>query len=161
MRLAFSVIFSAMIFVLLLCAVSAKRSHKAIGNAAAWFEVSIIPPVAGNLIIISTQNRNIAIIGYYIFFLGMNNLMFSLTRFSKKYCKMVKNGREIPKAVDILLIIDSIQILLNPLHKHTFTLQKGIVDGLTYYRLVPLSDRPSTVLLTTVSSLRQCLSTLS
>ena len=57
MRLAFSVIFSAMIFVLLLCAVSAKRSHKAIGNAAAWFEVSIIPPVAGNLIIISTQNR--------------------------------------------------------------------------------------------------------
>ena len=138
MRLAFSVIFSAMIFVLLLCAVSAKRSHKAIGNAAAWFEVSIIPPVAGNLIIISTQNRNIAIIGYYIFFLGMNNLMFSLTRFSKKYCKMVKNGREIPKAVDILLIIDSIQILLNPLHKHTFTVQKGIVDGLTYYRLVPL-----------------------
>jgi hypothetical protein len=42
---------------------------------------------------------------------------------------MVKNGREIPKAVDILLIIDSIQILLNPLHKHTFTVQKGIVDG--------------------------------
>ena len=138
MRLIFTFIFPVLIFALLVCTILARRSHKSIGTAVAWFEASLIPPVAGNLIVISSHDSAHAYIGYYIFFLGMNNLLFSLVNFSKAYCRSGKNLHSVPNGIYYMLIIDSIQIILNPIHKHTFTVEKTLVDDLPYYRLVPL-----------------------
>ena len=138
MRDTFSVIFVLLIIALGVCTVIARRSHKPMGKTVALFEASFIVPVMGNLLIISSSKKIFALIGCYLFFLGFDMVMFSLIIFTNKYCKGVGNGQKTPIFIYGLLILDAVQLLLNPFFGHAFKLEKIMVDGMAYYRSLPL-----------------------
>ncbi|MBR4319008.1 MAG: hypothetical protein IKP69_03025, partial [Oscillospiraceae bacterium] len=82
MRLTFSVLFALIVPVLGICAMLSYFSRKKIGKAVALLNISLIPPVIGNLMVIGSANSQLAYIGNYMYFVGMNLVMYALLKFT-------------------------------------------------------------------------------
>ncbi len=137
MRVAFSFIFTTLVLALIICAICAWRSRKPIGKSVAVLDIAFIPPVIGNLIIIGSHVSLISYIGSYIYFIGMDLIMFALVRFTAEYCQPAEKKRKVPLFIDLLLAVDVVQYALNPLFGQAFELEEIEFDGSAYYRLVP------------------------
>ena len=136
MRVVLPIIFIILILALAVCAVIARRSAKAIGNSVALLLIALIPPMTGNLLIILSEEIWLSYVGCYLYFLGMNFVMFAMLRFTFEYCNI--QAKEAWRWFAYgLLIVDSIQILSNLVLHHVFGLEKIFVEGEVYYRLVP------------------------
>ena len=136
-RILFSIIFVGLILALGWCARSAMHSHKAIGKSVAQLLIGLIPPVIGNLIILCSTHRAGAVIGCYIYFLGMDLAVYTLLRFTFDYCAISWPNRFLRLLVNAFLIVDVVQLLLNPVFHHAFGNEMLLVYGAAYYRLVP------------------------
>ena len=136
-RVLFSIIFVVLILALGKCAQTAFHSHKAIGRSVALLLIGLIPPVIGNLVIISSTYKLGATIGSYIYFLGMDLAVYALLRFTFDYCAISWPNRALRLLVDALLILDVVQLLLNPVFHHAFDNEAILVGGATYFRLLP------------------------
>lgn len=136
-RIGFSVVFALLIAVLIWCAIKSFRSHKKIGMSVGQLNLSLIPPMIGNLMIIVSDARNVSIAGYYIYFLGMDLIMLTLGRFAWEYCRGIFKGRSQPIIMYILLALDAVQLLLNPFFGHAFDVELIEVQNAPYYRLLP------------------------
>ena len=138
MRLAFCVVFIAIIITLAVCSGVARRSSKPLGKTVGMVTAALIPPVFGNLLIVGTAQELIATIGCYIYFIGMDMVMYALLRFTVKYCDFKKESPWLRVGIDTLLIVDVIQFLCNPFFGNAFTTERlDDVYGKAYYRLVP------------------------
>ena len=136
-RVLFSIIFVVLILALGKCAQTAFHSHKAIGRSVALLLIGLIPPVIGNLVIICSTYKLGAAIGSYIYFLGMDLAVYTLLRFTFDYCSISWPNRALRVLVDTLLILDVVQLLLNPVFHHAFDNEAILVGGAAYYRLLP------------------------
>ena len=85
-RRAFIIVYDFLIITLLLCGVISRRSKKAIGRSVSIFCLSLIPPVLGNMIIIGATTTLPALIGCYIYYIGMDLIMQTLIMFTNRYC---------------------------------------------------------------------------
>jgi len=137
MRIAFSAVFTLVILAQIWCAFRAKHSGKTIGRYVAAVNYSLIPPLLGNLIIIGSHNKTISVIGCYIYFLGVDFVVFTLARFTVEYCKTRYKKLKIPWFVYVLLVVDYIQFMLNPFLGHAFDLVPVDFEGSVYWDLVP------------------------
>ncbi len=137
MRIRVAVIFAILIVILTICALLARRSRKAISASVAFLVASFIPPVMGNLILLCTDNQTFATFGYYLYFIGMDIIMYALLGFTFRYCNVKWLFKALPYIVYSLLIIDVVQFLLNPFIGYSFELEPTQVDFSTYYKLVP------------------------
>lgn len=140
-RLFFSAVFMILMLVLLLCAINAGRHYKALGMAVARLDIALIPPILGNCIILASKTSTMSLIGYYIYFVGMNYTLFELMRFTRIYCNQSGYGKKLPTWLKYFLLADAIQILLNIVTHHAFTVEKTVLDGMDYYPLVPLAGQ--------------------
>ena len=137
MRNAYSLVFLLMAVTLAVCAGLAWRSRKAIGKPVAAVVASLIPPVIGNMIIISSGDRAISTLGCYVYFIGMDIVMLALTHFTLEYCGLTRLKTHYLNVVRAVMAVDSVQLLLNPLLGHAFGTEAITVDGFPYYRLIP------------------------
>ena len=141
MRIAFSAVFTLVILAQIWCAFRAKHSGKPIGRYVAAVNYSLIPPLLGNLIIIGSHNKTISVIGCYIYFLGVDFVVFTLARFTVEYCKTRYKKLKIPWFVYVLLVVDYIQFMLNPFLGHAFDMAPVEFDGSVYWDLVPYAGQ--------------------
>ena len=137
MRFWFSIIFICLILAIVFGSIAAARSRKAIGTSVSLLLAALLPPVIGNLMIISTDSEYIAKAGYYIYFLGMDLVMYTLLRFTSDYCGIKRMRKGLNLFVRFILSIDVIQLLCNPLFGHAFDTEAIMTDGFLYYRLFP------------------------
>ncbi len=137
MRTAFSVIFIIAILAMGVCSIIAQRSRRSIGPAVAFLMASFTLPVLGNLLLILYSNELFAWIGYYIYFLGMDVMMFALIRFTFKYCNMTWPYKAVEILINSFFGLDLLQYILNPFLHFSFSIEPIIVDKTVYYRLVP------------------------
>ena len=140
MRIVLSIIFFIFLVALSVCMVMAMRSKKAIGKYVSCLACGILPPIAGNLILLMTTNYTVAMIGFYIYFLGMDVMIYSVLRFSYAYCE-IKPNKHIKRIPDILIILDAIQYGLNPFTRFTFSCRSKMVEGYKYFVLVPYTGQ--------------------
>ena len=138
MRLAFGILFSAMIIAIAVCTRIARHSGKRIGFAAASLLAPLILPMAGNMIIIISGNRTVSLIGCYLYYLGLDVTIAALLHFTYVYCQISQPKKWMRNIVYSLLLIDVVQLLLNPFFQHAFTVTEIEVDGFPYYRMIPL-----------------------
>ncbi len=136
MRKAFASLIVILAAVLCVCIFFARRSRKPIGKSVAALIASLIPPMIGNMLIIVTQDHFVADIGSYMYFLGMDLIMFFLARFTVRYCD-IKEMKPLSILIYALLLADAVQILLNPFFHHAFDHETIMFDEADYYRLVP------------------------
>ncbi|MCR4760769.1 MAG: diguanylate cyclase [Oscillospiraceae bacterium] len=138
MRGVFSVLFLILILALLACTVLARRSDKRARSAVAFLEAALIPPVLGNLLIVASGSRLPALIGHYFYYLGMDLVMGALVNFTNEYCRHREGHKSDPYIAYLFLVLDAVQMLLNPFFGHAFTVNAVNVEGYDYYKLVPL-----------------------
>ena len=136
-RIIYSFIFTVLAVTLGVCSDIARRSPRSAGKAVAWLCSAFIPPIMGNLIIIGSSVEVRAVVGYYIYFLGMDVVMLSLVNFTNTYCKGIGNGNHKPTVVYFPLIVDAVQLLLNPIFGHAFSVEPVDVQGKAYFRVIP------------------------
>ncbi|WP_044973546.1 EAL domain-containing protein [Ruminococcus sp. HUN007] len=137
MRSVFSFIFTVVIIAQLVCVYRARHSGKPIGRYVAALNSAIIPPLLGNLIIIGSHQKILSLIGSYIYFLGVDLVVLTLTRFTVEYCKTRNNSMSTPRLVYIPLAVDVIQFMLNPFTGHAFDLKAVDYEGAVYWKLEP------------------------
>ena len=141
MRTAIAVVVLLLALALVVCAYFARRSKKAIAPAVVILLSALIPPVLGNLLIIAAHTRGLATLGCYIYFLGMDYVMFGVLHFTLQYCELSWPNVHLKRFVYALLILDAAQLLLNPVFGHAFTTEMVMAYGAPYYRLVPLAGQ--------------------
>lgn len=132
-RIGFSFILTAIAVILIVCAVKAFKSRKMIGKAVGILELSLIPPIMGNLIIIGASIESRAVFGCYVYFIGMDLVMAALVEFTNRYCRGAGKGHHRPTSMYILLIADTVQMLLNLVFGHAFDLIPVDVQGKPYF----------------------------
>ena len=138
MRIGFSIVFALLIAVLLFCAIKSFHSHKKIGKSVGLLDLSLIPPVIGNLIIIISSAHSFSMAGYYIYFIGMALVMLASVRFAAEYCGIIGKRYRPHIVMYTALILDIVQILLNLFFGHAFDIEAIEVQGAPYYRITPL-----------------------
>ena len=141
MRTMYSALFIVLTASLAFCAVKSFRAHKRFSPTVSRLLVSLIPPMLGNAIIVATTNRLAAIIGYYVYFLGMNSVMSAVFSFALTYCGMAEHGRQKRRIVDAVLAADAVQMMLNPFFHHAFLTETTTLENAAYYRLLPLAGQ--------------------
>ena len=141
MRTMYSALFIVLTASLAFCAVKSFRAHKRFSSTVSRLLVSLIPPMLGNAIIVATTNRLAAIIGYYVYFLGMNSVMSAVFSFALTYCGMAEHGRQKRRIVDAVLAADAVQMMLNPFLHHAFLTETTTLENAAYYRLLPLAGQ--------------------
>ena len=141
-RYTFIVIFAILIATLLLCSLVSLRADKPISRAVSNICLSLVPPVLGNMLIIAATTRGLALVGCYIYYIGMDLIMYTLIRFTNEYCGGKNNDgvkmRPVPTWISCLLAADAIQILLNLVFGHAFELQEIEAYGKPYFLMNPL-----------------------
>lgn len=137
MRIGFPIIFIILIIALSVCSVKSFKSGKSISKVLCLLDLSLIPPIIGNMIIIGSTTKIVSFIGCYIYFIGMDLVMAALVSFSNVYCKGIGNGQRKPISMYILLVMDALQILVSIFTGHAFDLEPKTVQGYTYYVLIP------------------------
>ncbi len=141
MRITYSIIYLILVFSLAGCVMLARKSDRPTRNAVAFLEAALIPPVLGNLLIVGTNIRATAVIGCYLYYLGMDVVIFALVSFTNQYCQGIGNGTQKPTVMYVLLGADAIQMALNPLTGHAFSLREIEVDGAPYFKMIPYWGR--------------------
>ena len=137
MRITYCYIYLLLIFSLLGCGILARKSDRPTRDAVAFLETALIPPVLGNLLIVGTSLRMTALIGCYLYYLGMDLVMFALVNFTNQYCQGIGDGTQKPTLMYLMLAADAVQMMLNPFTGHAFSLTEIEVDGAAYYKMVP------------------------
>ena len=135
-------IFAVLVVILGACGIVSYLSRKPIGKYVGFLCLALIPPVLGNMIIVSSTTEGRALVGCYIYYIGMDLIMAALINFTHRYCStgdhtQIKSYR-IPQWVYVFISTDVIQLLLNPVFGHAFVLQKTEVDGAPYFLMSPL-----------------------
>ena len=137
MREVFAIIYIVLIVLLGLFGVISKKSSKAIGKAVSYLLFTFIVPIAGNLILVLSENELLSTIGSYTYFIGMDLMAFSLFDFTLSYCNIPWRHNKKIYFIYTLLTIDVLQYFFNPFFGHAFGMEAITVDGTLYYRLVP------------------------
>lgn len=137
MRIALSIVYIVLVLILGLCTFLARKSHKSINKALALLVSSLIPPVFGNLCIIASNIETLSIVGCYIYFIGMNYVMFALIQFTYEYCEIPRKANIVKYIVFGLLFLDTVQILINLGTGHVFGIEKIVAYGSDYFKFIP------------------------
>ncbi|MCR5102846.1 MAG: EAL domain-containing protein [Eubacterium sp.] len=137
MRILIAIILGLIIISLIVCAVVSARSRKSIGRSVSILECALIAPVMGNLIIIGSANQSLSTVGYYIYFLGMDLVMFALINFILDYSYIKKYAALSRRIIIGLCILDYIQYFINIFSHHVFETKMIYEDGFPYYQVVP------------------------
>jgi len=137
MRYSFAGLFILMVMVIAACISVSRRSDRKIGGAVSMLLAMLIPPIIGNLIIILASTKDTAMIGCYIYFIGMDAVIMALMHFSFCYCVITWPNRFLQYSVYGLITLDVVQLLLNPVFGHAFDTEPILVSGFDYYRLIP------------------------
>jgi hypothetical protein len=136
-RIAFSILFPILILVLAWGARAARKSGKDIGVLVSFLLITLIPPVLGNWMIIIARHRWLALAGSYFYFIGMDCAVFSLWHFTHAYCDMGKPKRGFTVLIYTLFGLDILHYVLDPVINLSFDIESTLVDGRTYFRLIP------------------------
>ena len=122
---------------LLLCVFLGRKNKRKAARDVSYFILALLPPMLGNLIIIVSSTESFALVGSYVYFLGLDITVLALLRFTTDYCRMPFKGTLLRRVIYALVIFDFLQFALNPLTGHVFHLTPIDVEGSAYWLLVP------------------------
>ncbi|MBR4442821.1 MAG: EAL domain-containing protein [Clostridia bacterium] len=141
MRSQYAWIFIFQIVALSACTFLARRSNKTIGSPVALVTIALIMPIIGNLLLVVSHREFSSTIGCYVYFLGMDLMVYAMLRFAFAYCYIRQPKKWVKIGVALLLLSDVAQMLCNPIFHHAFGTQEITVDGAPYFQLIPYAGQ--------------------
>ena len=140
-RTSVIIVFALLILALVVCAIVARRSKRSIAGDVSLLLIALVLPMVGNLIIIASSDWLVSNVGCYVYYIGLDFAVVALLRFTTGYCHIDYLGTSRHRIVLVILAIDVVQLLLNPVTGHAFTTTPTLVEGSTYYSLVPMAGQ--------------------
>lgn len=135
MRIIYITLFAVSITVVLLTTVLSVKSDKAIAkNLHLLLNMTFFAGL-GNLVVLVSQNRIICMLGYSVFFAGIDWIAYYLLRFTIEYTGFTGNFPKVQKAVKYILLLDTVSMFLNLFLEHAFSCYPVVKDGEIYYRI--------------------------
>lgn len=135
MRIIYITLFAVSITVVLLTTVLSVKSDKAIAkNLHLLLNMTFFAGL-GNLVVLVSQNRIICMLGYSVFFAGIDWIAYYLLRFTIEYTGFTGNFPKVQKAVKYVLLLDTVSMFLNLFLEHAFSCYPVVKDGEIYYRI--------------------------
>lgn len=124
-------------FILIVCIIRSYSLKNDIVSIVRRLLITVLFPLIANVIIVLPTCQFLDHIGYIIYFIGTDFMLYSLTAFSIEYCKFKVNKQKILIFLKICIAIDVVSILLNPVFHHFYSITPvSISDGYVYYSLV-------------------------
>ncbi|MCR4588231.1 MAG: EAL domain-containing protein [Lachnospiraceae bacterium] len=122
--------------ILLFCIARTHASTKPIAGCVLRLLISALLPVLGNAILVVGQTRALSMAGYILYFIGTDVMLLFLLRYAQVYCSIEHIHLSVLVTSYVLVAIDMILVLLNPLWYHVFKMHPiTLNDGSTYYQL--------------------------
>ena len=116
--------------VFMVCTFRVSRSDRPIAKPLRRLMYSVYFPIAANVIIVLAQTPLLANIGYALYFIGTNWMLYLMMGFSTEYCNYhTYKGSFGNKLLFVQCLLDSIMVILNPVFGHVFTLRKTVLEG--------------------------------
>jgi len=137
MRAFSAEIFIIQIVILSMCAVKVRHSMRPIARSVSLLLFMLIPPVAGNLIITLSTSRLLSLCGCYVYFLGMDLVIYALYLYTLDYCHITPEHPTRLTVIRLFLLIDGLQLLANLIFHHAFGMEWVLVENASYYRVIP------------------------
>lgn len=137
MRITVAVVFVVFIAAILAAAVVASKSEKPISVSLVKLQIGILIPVVGNLVIILSSTYYYSLLGYYIYFIGMNIAVYCILMFTIDYCELKRFSKFIKYMSWVLITVDIIQYTFNPTFHQAFNLQAIKLYGSNYFLVIP------------------------
>lgn len=142
-RLVISGILIVVLVVLLTCSVNSRRLYsKEMGKPVSMLNIALMLPIIGNIAIIFSENENLAMVGYYVYFIGMDFALVEVMKFSEAYCASARENKPAQKKIiavySVILGLDIVQLLVSIVTKHAFTLVEKNSEGTICYSARPL-----------------------
>ena len=134
MRTAIAILISAVAAALVVCAAISRRSDREIAPKVTAFLLSLLGPVIGNLIIIIAHTETPALIGRYIYAVGIDFAVYCMLDFTMQYCALEWN-KVWHRILIAVLALDIVQFLLNPFFGHAFAPDMVMAYGAPYYNV--------------------------
>ncbi len=125
--------------VLFFCMYRTHRSKKPISTVMMQLMVSVLFPVAGNIIIVFSETEWVSGLGYAIYFASTDWMLAYMIRFVAEYCDYNYRKTGIERIVGFLAGVDTVLVLLNPILHHCIGLDRIVLDnGHIYYKYYSL-----------------------
>ena len=126
-----------LIVVLIACCIKSTKSKRSTAPSLRLLMIALMPPLVGNLVIIISGNELASFIGCYFFFIGLDLTVSAALVFTSTYCSISFKKTWWYRLITIVMVIDIVQLLLNPVFHHAFSLELIFVEGFPYYVPIP------------------------
>ena len=134
MRNLIAIIVSVVAAALVVCGIVARRSDKDIAPKVANFLFSLLGPVIGNLLIIVAHTETPALVGRYLYAVGIDIAVYCMLDFTMQYCGLEWN--KLWQRILLCVIgLDIVQFLLNIVFGHAFSTDVMMAYGAPYYNV--------------------------
>ena len=134
-------VFALLIILLAACAVSARRHHTELARTVSWLDLAFIPPILGKALVVMATRKWMALVGFYVFLVGIDFVVFEMVRFTEAYCKGAGRNPKAPKWIKWLLFADVVQVLANYFTGHVFSLEWLAYRNQIFYVIKPLAGQ--------------------
>ncbi len=91
----------------------------------------------GSFIHLVSLTLPLARVGFYMYMTGIDWSVIVVLRFTAIYCQLPYLKSKWRLIANIIIVLDVVQIMLNPFFGHAFSTVELVVDGLPYYSVVP------------------------
>ncbi len=135
MRIIYIILFAVSIAAVLLTTLLSAKSDKAIARNLHFLLNATFFAGLGNLVVLISQNPVVCMLGYSVFFAGIDWIAYYLLRFTIEYTGFTGNFPKVQRAVKYILLLDTVSMLLNPVFEHAFSCYEVAKDGEIYYRI--------------------------
>ncbi len=135
MRIIYIILFAVSIAAVLLTTLLSAKSDKAIAKELHFLLNATFCAGAGNLVVLISQNQAVCMLGYSVFFAGIDWIVYYLLRFTIEYTGFTGNFPKVQKAVKYVLLLDTVSMFLNLVFEHAFSCYQVARDGEIYYRI--------------------------
>ena len=134
MRTAIAIVISLLAAALIGCAVVSRRSDRDIAPKVTNFLLSLLGPMVGNLLIIVAHTEPLALVGRYLYAVGIDIAVYCMLDFTMFYCGLTWN--KVWQRILLGLIgLDIVQFLLNIVFGHAFSTDVMMAYGAPYYNV--------------------------
>lgn len=137
MRSLFILIYAILILALGACAVIARRTRLPGWASASLLVIALALPILGKLLVLAARGEGLAKLGYYLYYLGMDLVMYALLRFALEYCHISRLRPPVHIAVCAILLLDAIQLICGVFFGHAFSLEETSLGGFPYFLVDP------------------------
>ena len=134
MRTAIAIVITLLAAALIGCAVVSRRSKRDIAPKVTNFLLSLLGPMVGNLLLIVAHTEPLALVGRYLYAVGIDIAVYCMLDFTLFYCGLEWN-KVWQRILFGLIGLDIVQFLLNPVFGHAFSTDVMMAYGAPYYNV--------------------------